>query len=81
MDFTVALHEENHLMTERHRVMHSVWTADLELTRLDGVSSAFRRRGPEPSKDWTIEELCQLAQDINELHQLALAELARSTSR
>ena len=59
------------------RVLHAVWTADPEVVRLDGASTAFRSRGRRDGADWSLDDLWKLASDLNDLHQEALAELAR----
>lgn len=45
--------------------------------RLDGASTAFRSRGRRDGADWSLDDLWKLANDLNDLHQEALAELAR----
>jgi hypothetical protein len=75
--FADALGRANLLMQRRHHVLHAVWTADPEVVRLDGASTAFRSRGRRDGADWSLDDLWKLASDLNELHQQALAELAR----
>jgi hypothetical protein len=75
--FADALSRANLLMQRRHHVLHAVWTADPEVVRLDGASTAFRSRGRRDGADWSLDDLWKLANDLNDLHQEALAELAR----
>ena len=75
--FVQALGQANLLMQRRHHVLHAVWTADPEAVRLEGASTAFRSRGRREEVDWSLDALWKLASDLNDLHQEALAELAR----
>lgn len=64
-------------MTKRHHVLHALWTANADVVELDGASSGFRRHGVTEEHHWTFEELLELAFELNELHQMALVEVAR----
>jgi hypothetical protein len=64
-------------MTQRHHVLHAVWTADADVITKDGASFAFRRHGVGDENQWSFEDLWKLAEHINDLHQRSLAELAR----
>lgn len=75
--FVEELGRANLLMQRRHHVLHAVWTADPEVVRLYGASTAFRSRGRRDESDWSLEDLWRLASDINDVHQMALVELAR----
>lgn len=75
--FAHALGRANLLMQRRHHVLHAVWTADPEVVRLDGASTAFRSRGRRDGADWSLDDLWKLAIDLNDLHQEALGELER----
>jgi hypothetical protein len=75
--FAHALGRANLLMQRRHHVLHAIWTADPDVVTLDGASTAFRSRGQRDGADWSLADLWNLANDLNDLHQEALAELAR----
>jgi hypothetical protein len=75
--FAHALGRANLLMQRRHHVLHAIWTADPDIVTLDGASTAFRSRGRRDGADWSLADLWKLANDLNDLHQEALAELAR----
>ena len=64
-------------MKQRHRVLHSVWTANSDVVTRDGASFSFRRRGQRDENEWSLEELWGLVEHINDLHQRTLAELSR----
>lgn len=76
-NFTELLHEANKAMTQRHHVLHAVWTADPDVITRDGASFAFRRRGVRDGNEWSLDELWKLVDHVNDLHQRSLAELAR----
>jgi hypothetical protein len=67
----------NDAMTKRHHVLHALWTANADVVELDGASSGFRRHGVTEERHWTFEVLLALATELNDLHQLALGEVAR----
>lgn len=75
--FTTLLHEANEAMKQRHSVLHSVWTANSDVVTRDGASFSFRRRGKRDESEWSLEELWDLVEHINDLHQRALTELGR----
>ena len=75
-EFYGLLIRANDAITKRHHVLHALWTANADVVELDGASSGFRRRGVTEEHHWMLEDLLALAIELNELHQLALAELA-----
>lgn len=75
--FTMLLHEANEAMKQRHHVLHATWTADSDVVTRDGASFAFRRHGVRDEKEWSVEELWELVEHINDLHQGTIAELGR----
>ncbi|MDT4926681.1 MAG: hypothetical protein QOG01_4394 [Pseudonocardiales bacterium] len=75
--FTRLLHDANNAMTRRHHVLHATWTANRDVVTRDGASFAFRRHGAHDQKEWSLSELWELVEHINDLHQRTLSELAR----
>lgn len=66
--FTVTLHRANAAMSERHHVLHSLWTANDDVATLDGVSTAYRLHGEQQERQWTFDDIRDLAFRMNDLH-------------